>query len=118
MPKQMLTGTLDEQCEFLYSLALEKMESGNFTGAAHALKEIVKYNPEFRDAATLLDEVKRRKGEQRFLGLAAMLGLALFIVLGSAIGVRNDLVLLIGGIVGALVGYGTGNLIQSFRRQS
>ena len=38
--KQTLIGTLDEQCEFLYDLALEKMDQGNYTGAAHALKEI------------------------------------------------------------------------------
>ena len=37
MPKQKLTGTLDEQCEFLYGLAITKMAEGNYTGAKHAL---------------------------------------------------------------------------------
>lgn len=116
MPKEYLTGTLDEQCEFLYDLALQKMTEGNFTGAAHALKEIVKYNPDFRDAAVLLADVKQRKSEQRFLGLMALLGLALFIALGTLIGFGNDLFFLAFAAIGALVGYGAGNLIQSFRR--
>ena len=54
MPKQLLTGSLEEQCQFLYSLALEKIQQGNYTGAVHALKEIVKYKPDFLDAADLL----------------------------------------------------------------
>lgn len=116
MPKQLLTGSLDEQCEFLYNLALEKIQVGNYTGAAHALKEIVKHNPEYRDTALLLADVKQRKSEQRFLGLMALLGLAVFIVIGSMVGAPNDLVLLVLGVVGALVGYGAGNLIQSVRR--
>ncbi len=58
MPKELLTGTLDEQCEFLYNLAMEKMQAGNYTGAAHALKEIVEHKPNFRDAAELLEEAK------------------------------------------------------------
>ena len=116
MPKQLLTGSLDEQCEFLYNLALEKMRVGNYTGAAHALKEIVKHNPDFRDTTALLADVKQRKSEQRFLGLMAIVGLAVFIVIGSLVGAPNDLVLLILAVVGAVVGYGVGNLIQSMRR--
>ncbi|HMN31708.1 MAG TPA: hypothetical protein PKE45_26400, partial [Caldilineaceae bacterium] len=57
MPKQLLTGTLEEQCEFLYTMAVEKMAQGNYTGAVHALKEVVKHAPDFRDAQALLDHV-------------------------------------------------------------
>lgn len=60
MPKQKLTGTLDEQCQFLYDAALTKMADGNYTGAKHALQEIVKYKPDFRDAAQLLEEADRK----------------------------------------------------------
>ncbi len=38
MPKQMLSGTLDEQCAFLYDLGRQKMEQGNYTGAIHAFR--------------------------------------------------------------------------------
>ena len=71
MPKQKLTGTLEEQCEFLYDLATQKASEGNYTGAAHALQEIVKYKPDFRDAQQLLTEMKERKSEQTFLVLMA-----------------------------------------------
>jgi hypothetical protein len=61
MPKQVLTGTLDEQCEFLYSLAQEKIGQGNYTGAVHVLKEIVKHKPDYRDAVAIAG---RNKGAQ------------------------------------------------------
>jgi hypothetical protein len=115
MPKQKLTGTLEEQCEFLYDLALQKASEGNYTGATHALQEIVKYKPDFRDAQQLLAEMKERKSEQTFLVLMALGGVAVFIAIGSVVGVPNDLVFLILALAGGLVGYGAGNLIRSFR---
>ncbi len=115
MPKQQLTGTLEEQCQFLYDLALTKMSEGNYTGAKHAFEEIVKYNPDFRDAATLLKEVKRRKSDQTVLLWMAILGAVIFAGGGSLAQVSNDLYLLILALVGAVVGYGAGNLIRSFR---
>ncbi len=118
MPKQELSGSLEEQCEFLYQLAVDKMAQGNFTGAAHALKEIVKYKPDFRDAADLLVEARKRKAEQRNLILLSLLGLSGGIFVGSQMSVANDLLLLVYAAVGALVGYAVGNLIYSFRRSS
>lgn len=115
MPKETLSGTLDEQCEFLYDLALEKMNQGNYTGAAHALKEILKYKPGFRDTERLYEEVKARKSEQTFLLMMAFAGAAVFVAIGGVVGVPNDLVFLVVVVVGALVGYGIGNLISSFR---
>ncbi len=115
MPKESLSGTLDEQCEFLYDLALEKMNQGNYTGAAHALKEILKYKPGFRDAEELYQEVKARKSEQTFLLMMAFAGAAVFVAIGGIVGVPNDLVFLVVVVIGALVGYGVGNLISSFR---
>lgn len=115
MPKQKLTGTLDEQCQFLYDTALAKMAEGNYTGAKHALQEIVKYNPGFRDAVQLLEEVKQRKSDQTFLLISAFVGAVLGVAIGSMSGAPNDLVLLIFLAAGALAGYGAGNLISSFR---
>jgi hypothetical protein len=117
MPKQTLTGTLEEQCEFLYGLAVEKMSQGNYTGAVHALKEIVKHRPDFRDAAQLLDEAMERKSEQTFLLLMAVAGASVAVAIGGMIGVSNDLIFLIVVVIGALVGYGLGNLIRSFRHR-
>ena len=61
MRRQQLSGTLDEQCAFLYELALEKMEQGNFTGAYHALKEVARHQPNFREVQAQLAEATFRK---------------------------------------------------------
>lgn len=116
MPKQLLTGTLDEQCEFLYNLAVEKMKEGNFTGAVHALKEIVKYNPGFRDAKVLLDEAKQRKSEQNQLLWFAFGGAALFVFIGTMMELTNDLLFFGLIAIGALLGFFMGNLVRSLRR--
>lgn len=116
MPKQLLTGTLDEQCDFLYNLASEKMEQGNFTGAVHALKEIVKYNPNFRDANERLAEAKRRKSEQSQLLWFVFGGVAISIFIGTVLQVGNDFLFLGLIAVGALVGFFVGNWVQSLRR--
>jgi hypothetical protein len=117
MPKQLLTGTLDEQCEVLYDLALEKMEQGNYTGAVYALKEIVKHNPDFRDAAAVLEIAKRRKAQQATLLWSAVIGAATFIGIGTMLNVPNDLIFWLLAIVGGIIGYLVGNLIVSFGRQ-
>lgn len=117
MPKQTLTGSLDEQCEFLYTLAIEKMGQGNYTGAVHALQEIIKYKPDYRDVVQLLAEAKARKSEQTFLLLSAVVGAVIAVGIGGMIGVPNDLIFLVVVVIGALVGYGAGNFIQSFRHR-
>jgi hypothetical protein len=109
MPKQMLTGSLEEQCEFLYNLAVEKMAQGNFSGAVHALQEIVKYAPEYKDASQLLAEARRRRTTQSRLLWYAFAGAAVFIGIGTWLRMSNDFTLLFLAIVGALIGYGIGN---------
>ena len=118
MPKQQLTGTLEQQCEFLYGLAITKIAQGNYTGAKHALEEIVKHKPDFRDAQQLLQEVSRKKSDQTFLVVFAILGALAGVAVGSIGQLGNDLVLLALAGVGALVGYGVGNYIRSFRAGS
>jgi predicted Zn-dependent protease len=115
MPKQKLTGTLEQQCEFLYGLAISKMAQGNYTGARHALAEIVKYKPDYRDAQQLLEEVSRKKSDQTFLVVMAIIGGLIGVAAGSLGQLGNDLVLLLLAGVGALLGYGAGNFIRSFR---
>jgi hypothetical protein len=118
MPKQRLTGTLDQQCEFLYGLAITKMAEGNYTGAKHALQEIVKYKPDYRDAQQLLEQVSRKKSDQTFLIVMAFVGAAIGIAFGSLGQLGNDLVLLVLAGIGALLGYGAGNYIRSFRARA
>ncbi len=117
MPKQTLTGTLEEQCEFLYQLAQEKMVQGNYTGAVHALKEIVKHLPSFRDAATLLVEAKQKKSEQQRLLFSAIGGAAIAIALGTLLQLPNDWLFLIFATVGAFVGFGISNFIELRKRR-
>ncbi len=116
MPREMLSGTLDEQCEFLYNLGRQKMDQGNYTGAAHAFGEIVKYAPDYLDAADLLETAKLRKSEQRFLIVSALIGATLMIGVGTLLELRNDLYLLVFALVGTLLGYIVGNFVNN-RRQ-
>lgn len=116
MPKQLLTGSLDEQCTFLYTLALEKMQQGNYTGAIYALKEVVKYRPDFRDAAAILAEAKQRKAEQSQLLWFAFGGAIIFVLIGTILQIGNDFLFLGLIVVGALLGFFLGNLVRSFRR--
>jgi len=116
LQKQQLSGTLEEQCEFLYTIAQEKMAEGNFTGAAHALKEVVKHLPTFRDAAELLQVAQQRKAEQRKLLTFAIVGSLIFTALGTWLQPISDLIFIALIIVGAIVGYALGNLTNSFRK--
>jgi len=118
MSKQLLTGSLEEQCAFLYELAQEKMSVGNYTGAYHALKEVVKHAPERKDAVALLALAKQRKSEQTRLLLISLAGAIVFIGIGSAARLSGDIWLLALGFVGLLVGYGAGNFFNSLGRHT
>lgn len=118
MAKQTLTGTLEEQCEFLYALAQEKLAQGNYTGAAYALKEVVKHKPHYRDAETLLAEAKRQKSKQSVLLISGFLGAVLFIGTGTIVKVPNDFVFLLLAVAGAIIGFSVGNFIQNFQTRT
>ena len=109
MPKETLTGTLEEQCEFLYSLAQEKMGQGNFTGAVHTLQEVAKHAPHYREVDRLLAEAKRQKSAQALLLVTAFIGAALFIGIGTWLKLPNDFLFLLLAVIGAVVGFGVGN---------
>lgn len=117
MPKQKLTGTLEEQCEFLYQLAQEKIAQGNYTGAVHALEEIVIHAPTFRDAADLLQVAKQKKAEQRRMLFSALGGASLFIAIGTVLQLPNDWWFLLFAVVGAFVGFGIANFIELRKHQ-
>ena len=116
MRTQTLTGTLEEQCAFLYQLAQEKLAQGNYTGAAHVLQEIVKHLPNYRDAAQLLVETKRKKAEQRNLLLSGLLGAMLAVALGTLLQLPNDLLFILLAVVGAVLGFIVSNAFIGRRR--
>lgn len=118
MPKTLLTGTLEEQCAFLYNLAQEKAAVGNYEGAKHALKEILKHAPEYPGAAELMAEVRKGKREQNLM-LAFVFGFAvLAVAVGTVKQVPNDWwfigLIVAGGVAGFLVG----NTILYFRHRA
>lgn len=108
MPKTLLTGTLDEQCVFLMDLAQQKMSSGNYTGAVHALREIQKYAPDYPGLKELLVRAERGKKEQRVLLFAGFAGAIIAVFAGTWWGVPNDIWFLGLAVGGALIGYLTG----------
>ncbi len=110
--KKQLTGTLEEQCSFLYQLAQEKMASGNYTGAVYALKEIIKYQPDYGDAAQLLAKARLHKKAQTFRLVVSLIGAVIFTGIGSGAGLDNDLWLFAFAFAGLLVGYVVANLVR------
>ena len=107
-----MTGTLEEQCDFLYQLAEEKMASGNYTGAVYALKEIVKHKPDYGNAAQLLEDARQRKKAQSLRLVISLAGAALFLGAGSVAGLRNDLWLFALAFAGLLAGYVVANFVR------
>ncbi len=116
MPKTLLTGTLEEQCAFLYNVALEKMAAGNFTGAIHALKEILRHAPDYPGAQALMAQAKRRKREQGLLLWGSFAGAIVAIFFGTLWELPNDLWLLVLALAGAGVGFLVGNGISAYSR--
>ena len=117
MPRQMLTGTLEEQCAFLFNLAQEKIAASNFTGAIHALKEIAKYAPEYPGMAALLEEAKKGKREQALLVWFGFGGAILGIFVGTWREVSSDWWFLGLALAGAVIGYLFGIAIVRLLKQ-
>ena len=117
MPKKLLTGTLEEQCAFLFSVAQEKMAAGNFTGAIHALKEILKHAPAYPGAQALMAQAKRRKREQGLLLWGSFAGAIVAIFFGTLRQLPNDLWLLALALAGAGVGFLVGNGVAAWMRR-
>ena len=117
MPKKLLTGTLEEQCAFLYTVALEKMAAGNYTGAIHALKEILNYAPAYAGAQELMAQAQRRKREQGLLLWGSFAGAVIAIFFGTIWQLPNDLWLLVLALAGAGVGFLVGNGVAAWMKR-
>lgn len=116
MPKQLLTGTLEEQCAFLYDLAQQKMKAGNYTGAIHALAEILKYKPDYPGAAEMLHAARQGKRSVNLLLAFSFGGAILAIFLGTLWGLPNDFWFLLLALTGAVLGFLLGSLATGGRR--
>ena len=112
MARQELQGTLEEQCEFLYGLAVEKMQAGNFSGTVYALKELHRHDPGYRDVARLLATVKIRKARQRNLILAGVAGGALAVSIANLLGVTADLWLIAAAAAGLVCTYALATMLR------
>lgn len=115
MPKQMLSGTLDEQCAFLFELASEKAAAGNFSGATHALKEILKHKPDYPGARELMASALAGRRQQRLLLWFSLAGAIVGVFVGTQLNLSSDLRLLGMAALGGLVGFGVGDLIAGRR---
>ncbi len=116
MPKKLLSGTLDEQCAFLYDLAQQKMAAGNYTGALHALKEIVKYKPDYPGAAALLAQAQQGKREVTVLLWFSFAGAIVAVFFGTLAALPNDFWFLGLAVAGAVAGFLLGSVMTGGRR--
>lgn len=114
MPRKLLTGTLEEQCAFLYNVAEEKLAAGNYTGAIHAAKEILAHAPTYPGAQALMEKARRGKREQQLLLWGSFAGAIVAIFFGTLWQLPNDLWLLALALAGAGVGFGVGNVMSAF----
>lgn len=116
MPRKLLTGTFEEQCAFLYNVALEKMAAGNYTGAIHALKEILTHAPAYPGAQALMDQARQAKREQQLLLWGSFAGAIIATFFGTLWQVPNDLWLLVLALAGAGVGFVVGNGVSAIMK--
>lgn len=100
-----LQGTVEEQAQQLYDLAVEAMEEGRYTAAHRYFQEIERASPGFRDVPERLGEVRRAKREQRYLLWGSLLGGALLIIVARMLGASNELIFLGAGVLGLLAGF-------------
>ncbi len=105
MVKKLLDGTVEEQCEFLYELGIEKMKTGNYAGALYAFKEVAKHDAEYLEVSVLLATARERKHEQKMLIMVGLAAGFLFMVIGRLSGVSHDLALILLGALGLVCGY-------------
>ncbi len=117
MPKKLLTGTLEEQCAFLFTVAQEKMAAGNFTGAIHALKEILKHAPAYPGAQALMAQARRRKREQGLLLWGSFAGAIVAIFFGTLGQLPNDVWLLALALAGAGAGFLVSNGVAAWMKR-
>ncbi len=105
MPKQQLSGTLDEQLATLYEMAQQRLAEGKYSGAVHFAKQIIKADPNYRDIQEILRKAQRAKSEQTWTLVASLVMAMLAIAFARPLGFSKDWQMLILGFFGLLIGF-------------
>ena len=103
--KQFLQGSVEEQAQQLYDMALEAMEEGRYTAAYRDFEEIERALPGFKDVPERLAQARKAKREQRWLLWGSLLGAIVLIILARVLGARNELVFLAAAAAGLVIGF-------------
>lgn len=105
MPKQQLTGALDEQLATVYDMVEERMSQGKYSGAVHYAKEIVKVDPHYRDIQDILGRAQRAKREQSLTLTASLAGAVIVIAITRWLGLTEDWQSLFFAFIGLVFGF-------------
>jgi hypothetical protein len=105
MPKQHLTGTLEQQLAAVYAIIEQRMAEGKYSGAVHYAKEIIKVDPNYRDIQHLFQQARQARRQQTLTLIASLLVAIVGVAIASAAGFDNDWQMLLAGFLGLLLGY-------------
>lgn len=105
MPKQQLSGTLEEQKAAVYEIVQQRMAEGKYSGAVHYAKEIIKADPDYRDIQQVLQQARQAKRQQTLTLVASLVAAIFGVAAASAAGFDADWQMLLAGFIGLLIGY-------------
>ncbi len=105
MPKQQLSGTLEEQKAAVYEIVQQRMAEGKYSGAVHYAKEIIKADPNYRDIQQILQQAQQAKRQQTLTLVASLLAAIAGVTVASVAGFDADWQMLLAGFIGLLIGY-------------
>ncbi|MCO6452174.1 MAG: hypothetical protein J5I90_15440 [Caldilineales bacterium] len=115
MPKEQLQGSLDEQLSVIYDVVQERMATGKYSGAVHYAKEIIKYDPNYRDIQDVLKKAQAAKRQQTILLSVSLISAILAVIIIRWLGWTQDWLSLIVAALGALLGFLITNFFFSRR---
>lgn len=105
MPKQQLSGTLEEQMAALYEIVEQRMAEGKYSGAVHYANEIIKVDPNYRDIQHTLQKARHAKRQQTLTLIASLMTAMVGVAVASFAGFDKDWQMLLAGFIGLLLGY-------------
>ncbi len=105
MPRQELTGTLDEQLATVYDMVQERMAQGKYSGAVHYAKEIIKVDPNYQDIQELLHQAEQAKRKQRWTLLISLSGATIAIAIARGLGFAQDWQSLLFALIGLVLSF-------------
>lgn len=105
MPRQPLSGPLEEQLAAMYQIVLDRMREGKYGGAVHYAREIIKFAPDYRDIQDLLRRAQVAQRRQSLTLVGSLVAAIAAIGLGWSLGWREDWQSLLFGFIGLLAGF-------------